>query len=468
MDMDLGAADASFQGEGASNYAGHGAGRGVAGVGDVNADGAPDFMIGAYGNSDNGSWAGKAYLLYGAAACADADGDGYLSLDCGGLDCDDADADVYPGAPEAYDEADNDCDGLYDEGVLAPEAVIITELMVQPQAVPDVLGEWIEVANDSPLAANLIGMEFYDLGGDSFMVTTDLWIESGDQVVLGASDDELVNGGVDLDFEYDPSDFTLSDVVDEIYIQQEGLVLDRVEYDVAAGWPGYASASMSLDGGAYDVALNGDADNWCSTRLLNPYRLPMGDFGTPGETNGYCAVGFGDVFMRVIEPSDTVRAPGEKVGTGRVLVRNLSGSDLVLTLSARLSRIGGGPSYVPVSFTGVSIAVGGVSARPISFTTPPGLPLGDYRFRMTAIDEDSGAMLAADSFNLELTFPEACNGMDDDGDGMIDEGFDEDNDGWTTCDGDCDDADPDVNPGAFDYCDDGIDQDCDGVDASCP
>lgn len=39
---------------------------------------------------------------------------------------------------------------------------------------------------------------------------------------------------------------------------------------------------------------------------------------------------------------------------------------------------------------------------------------------------------------------------------------DQDVDGYTTGEGDCDDTDPDVHPGAFDGCDD-VDQDCDGV-----
>lgn len=41
-----------------------------------------------------------------------------------------------------------------------------------------------------------------------------------------------------------------------------------------------------------------------------------------------------------------------------------------------------------------------------------------------------------------------------------------DGDGFTTCDGDCDDDDPSIHPGAHDVPDDGIDQDCDGADAT--
>jgi hypothetical protein len=47
----------------------------------------------------------------------DFDGDG-LTPFCG--DCDDADADSYPGAEEIRDRADNDCDGEIDEGLVGP------------------------------------------------------------------------------------------------------------------------------------------------------------------------------------------------------------------------------------------------------------------------------------------------------------------------------------------------------------
>jgi MYXO-CTERM domain-containing protein len=51
-----------------------------------------------------------------------------------------------------------------------------------------------------------------------------------------------------------------------------------------------------------------------------------------------------------------------------------------------------------------------------------------------------------------------CDCADADGDGYHD----------TVCGGsDCDDDESSVHPGAEDICEDGIDQDCDGLDAPC-
>ena len=51
----------------------------------------------------------------GAADDEDLDADGGISGDCGGDDCDDADANAYVGNTEACDGVDNDCDGLGDD-----------------------------------------------------------------------------------------------------------------------------------------------------------------------------------------------------------------------------------------------------------------------------------------------------------------------------------------------------------------
>jgi hypothetical protein len=62
---------------------------------------------------------------------------------------------------------------------------------------------------------------------------------------------------------------------------------------------------------------------------------------------------------------------------------------------------------------------------------------------------------------------ELCNAVDDNCDDVIDEGFDTDADGFTTCGGDCDDEAADVYPTAPEECD-SVDNDCDDeIDEGC-
>ena len=72
--------------------------------------------------------------------------------------------------------------------------------------------------------------------------------------------------------------------------------------------------------------------------------------------------------------------------------------------------------------------------------------------------------------------PEACNGIDDDCDGEVDQGMDgfaasvpmdgtsdcidDDGDGYTEVQGDCDDLSPIAHPNARELCLDGVDNDC--------
>ncbi len=57
------------------------------------------------------------------------------------------------------------------------------------------------------------------------------------------------------------------------------------------------------------------------------------------------------------------------------------------------------------------------------------------------------------------------NGVDDDCDDLVDEGtldYDDDGDGWTEMEGDCDDTDAEINPDQEEIPDNGKDDDCDG------
>lgn len=93
-------------------------------------------------------------------------------------------------------------------------------------------------------------------------------------------------------------------------------------------------------------------------------------------------------------------------------------------------------------------------------------------------DDDLDGLIDCHDPDCTSLCAESCtNGLDDDADGAVDCDdaecefeCDNDGDGFRSAEyggHDCDDGDPWVSPFAPDHCEDGVDQDCDGVDTIC-
>jgi hypothetical protein len=76
------------------------------------------------------------------------------------------------------------------------------------------------------------------------------------------------------------------------------------------------------------------------------------------------------------------------------------------------------------------------------------------------VDDEVELSLLSDPFSAAST-PEVCDFVDNDQDGLVDEGFDLDGDGFSVCAGDCADSAAAINPGVSETCD-GVDNNCDG------
>lgn len=214
---------------------------------------------------------------------ADADRDGYgdpatahraLSKPKGEVtrsgDCDDRDATVHPGAVEGYDGRDQDCDGAADEPVL-----VVSELMVNPKAVADTAGEWLEIANASDEPVLLAGVSLI-VGTKTCELPHEA--AAGQRIVVARSADTAANGGVTPDV---TCAISLTNSGGSVRLQGPAADLDAVD---STGWTIPDGASLSLRDHAHASAANDAPDAWCAASSV----MPGGDRGTPGASNDPC------------------------------------------------------------------------------------------------------------------------------------------------------------------------------------
>jgi hypothetical protein len=202
-------------------------------------------------------------------------------------DCDDDVAEVNPGADEDCDDTiDNDCNGLTDaddpDCAPTPTAgtIIVTEIMANPAAISDSLGEYFELYNTTSETLVLSGCTISDLDDDTHVIRDDTVIGPSASMVFARSGGAL--GGAVPDYVY--TGFQLANTVDEVVLSCDETVIDQVLYDTGLGWLIVSGSSLSLDPLSNDSSANDLSTNWC----LSDVFFDTGDLGTPGDPNPPC------------------------------------------------------------------------------------------------------------------------------------------------------------------------------------
>lgn len=161
-----------------------------------------------------------------------------------------------------------------------PGDLIITEFMVNPAAVSDTKGEWIELYNPGEVDILINGLILKDLGSNSHQIEPEeeLLVPAGGYLLLGRNAEPSENGGIQPDYVY--NNFSLGNSEDEIYLQTaEGILLDGLSYN--GDWAINAGVSLELDPAFHDTTSNNDPGHWYLASTV----YGAGDLGTPGQQN---------------------------------------------------------------------------------------------------------------------------------------------------------------------------------------
>lgn len=173
------------------------------------------------------------------------------------------------------------------EVIAEPGDLIFSEMMIDPTAVPDVDGEWIELYNTSGTPIDVSGYTFHDLDYDSWVLSGPFVVPAYGYYVLCAETNPALNGGVPCDGWFSRvslgGGIALANGVDELVLSRpDGVEVDRVAYD--ATWFSTGSA-LGLAPTMLDASLNDLASSWCDQVSVLP---GVSEPGTPGQPNDPC------------------------------------------------------------------------------------------------------------------------------------------------------------------------------------
>ncbi|MCB9699619.1 MAG: lamin tail domain-containing protein [Alphaproteobacteria bacterium] len=166
--------------------------------------------------------------------------------------------------------------------------LVFSELMVKPTLVEDEVGEWVELYNTSSTPIQIQGYSFHDQDIDAYTIADSAIVQPFDFIVLCASTNANLNGGVPCDVHFERNNggagnMALGNNGDEVILSRpDGLVIDQVVYD---GTWFTAGAATGLDPAHLDASNNDNESMWCDqVTPIGPGR----ELGTPGAPNDPC------------------------------------------------------------------------------------------------------------------------------------------------------------------------------------
>lgn len=155
--------------------------------------------------------------------------------------------------------------------------VIINELMIDPNALPDADGEWIELHNTTDSELELRDCVLDDGGKSPHALSAALRIAKRAYFTLARSSGPGFKPDATLPL-------SLTNSADSVAIVCRGIEIDRVSYDRAADFAIKPGVSLALDPSMVDDAQRNDAASaWCEGR--DAYST---DLGSPGRENPSC------------------------------------------------------------------------------------------------------------------------------------------------------------------------------------
>ncbi len=438
----------------------------------------------------------------------DADQDGFRSVAGGGGDCDDTDARIHPDAPEVCDGADNDCDGLVDND---------DEVASGPTVWRDVDGDgwgsdegmvWCGDAPDGYAAPTRMG-DCDDDDGDTFPGAQEdcgpVDRNCDGDPTLGAADG--TNWYADLDSDGHGAGAVLAkacerpaDLVDsnddcapsnpDVHPSADDVPYDGIDQDCSGsdltdvdGDGEAAIVAGGVDCNDADIAIHTGAEEICDG-LDNDCNSIVDDGLLVTSYLDADSDGFGDLLAGAQLTCGATPA-GRVTNAADCDDGNPNVNPSVAEACDGVDNDCNGEVDGPSSTDAVSRwadADGDLYGDPNRTVTAC---LGDFPLDVPWVDN------SLDCDDAHITAheggEEVCDGLDNDCNGLIDDGddrriyfvdSDEDGfgdpsqpiqacvreDGLTLLTGDCDDSDPDSYPGAPEVCGDAFRQDCSDAD----